>query len=92
MSVVEHRKYHDVCEMKSGCRVPRGRVEWLMCFQGVFFVCVYTGMPESLLYCSLHDPVSPCPAGYVTNKVCSQKDLHGCNFVQESQPTVFFRG
>lgn len=46
--------------------------------------CVYTGMPESLLYCSLHDPVSPCPAGYVTNKVCSQKDLQGCTFVPGS--------
>ncbi|KAM5336751.1 queuine tRNA-ribosyltransferase accessory subunit 2 isoform 2-T2 [Glossophaga mutica] len=28
-------------------------------------------MPESLFYCSLHDPVSPCPAGYVTNKSVS---------------------
>ncbi|XP_062958822.1 queuine tRNA-ribosyltransferase accessory subunit 2 isoform X2 [Cynocephalus volans] len=28
-------------------------------------------MPESLLYCSLHDPVSPCPAGYITNKSVS---------------------
>lgn len=34
--------------------------------------CVYTGMPESLVYCSLHDPVSPGPSGYVTNKVRSQ--------------------
>ncbi|XP_022410734.1 queuine tRNA-ribosyltransferase accessory subunit 2 isoform X3 [Delphinapterus leucas] len=31
----------------------------------------FIGMPESLLYCSLHDPVSPCPAGYVTNKCLS---------------------
>lgn len=31
----------------------------------------FIGMPESLLYCSLHDPVSPCPAGYVTNKSVS---------------------
>ncbi|XP_023573394.1 queuine tRNA-ribosyltransferase accessory subunit 2 isoform X2 [Octodon degus] len=28
-------------------------------------------MPEMLVYCSLHDPVSPCPAGYVTNKSAS---------------------
>ncbi|XP_035299370.1 queuine tRNA-ribosyltransferase accessory subunit 2 isoform X3 [Cricetulus griseus] len=28
-------------------------------------------MPESLFYCSLHDPVSPGPAGYVTNKSVS---------------------
>lgn len=31
----------------------------------------FIGMPESLLYCSLHDPVSPCPTGYVTNKSVS---------------------
>ncbi|XP_007516376.1 queuine tRNA-ribosyltransferase accessory subunit 2 [Erinaceus europaeus] len=31
----------------------------------------FIGMPESLLYCSLHDPVRPCPAGYVTNKSVS---------------------
>ncbi|XP_020735344.2 queuine tRNA-ribosyltransferase accessory subunit 2 [Odocoileus virginianus] len=31
----------------------------------------FIGMPELLLYCSLHDPVSPCPAGYVTNKSVS---------------------
>uniref|UniRef100_A0A4X2L523 Queuine tRNA-ribosyltransferase accessory subunit 2 n=1 Tax=Vombatus ursinus TaxID=29139 RepID=A0A4X2L523_VOMUR len=29
----------------------------------------FIGMPESMFYCSLHDPVNPCPAGYVTNKV-----------------------
>lgn len=45
-------------------------------------------MPESLLYCSLHDPVSPCPLGYVTNKVCSQTFLQGYNFVPGSQPPV----
>ncbi|XP_033623968.1 queuine tRNA-ribosyltransferase accessory subunit 2 isoform X1 [Fukomys damarensis] len=31
----------------------------------------FIGMPESLVYCSLHDPVSPCPSGYVTNKSVS---------------------
>ncbi|KAM6223396.1 queuine tRNA-ribosyltransferase accessory subunit 2 [Rhynchocyon petersi] len=31
----------------------------------------FIGMPESLLYCSLHDPVNPCPTGYVTNKTVS---------------------
>ncbi|KAM4887314.1 queuine tRNA-ribosyltransferase accessory subunit 2 [Thomomys bottae] len=31
----------------------------------------FIGMPESLLYCSLHDPVNPCPSGYVTNKSVS---------------------
>ncbi|XP_053421708.1 queuine tRNA-ribosyltransferase accessory subunit 2 [Nycticebus coucang] len=31
----------------------------------------FIGMPESVLYCSLHDPVIPCPAGYVTNKSVS---------------------
>ncbi|XP_075398621.1 queuine tRNA-ribosyltransferase accessory subunit 2 [Tenrec ecaudatus] len=31
----------------------------------------FIGMPDSLFYCSLHDPVSPCPAGYVTNKSVS---------------------
>ncbi|XP_008766984.1 queuine tRNA-ribosyltransferase accessory subunit 2 isoform X5 [Rattus norvegicus] len=28
-------------------------------------------MPDSLFYCSLHDPVSPGPPGYVTNKSVS---------------------
>ncbi|XP_055965388.1 queuine tRNA-ribosyltransferase accessory subunit 2 isoform X1 [Sorex fumeus] len=31
----------------------------------------FIGMPDSLFYCSLHDPVSPCPSGYVTNKSVS---------------------
>nr|XP_048278558.1 queuine tRNA-ribosyltransferase accessory subunit 2 isoform X1 [Myodes glareolus]XP_048278559.1 queuine tRNA-ribosyltransferase accessory subunit 2 isoform X1 [Myodes glareolus]XP_048278561.1 queuine tRNA-ribosyltransferase accessory subunit 2 isoform X1 [Myodes glareolus] len=31
----------------------------------------FIGMPESLVYCSLHDPVSPGPSGYVTNKSVS---------------------
>ncbi|EMP33674.1 Queuine tRNA-ribosyltransferase subunit QTRTD1 [Chelonia mydas] len=29
----------------------------------------FIGMPESVLYCSLHDPGSPCPPGYNNNKV-----------------------
>uniref|UniRef100_F7HW84 Queuine tRNA-ribosyltransferase accessory subunit 2 n=1 Tax=Callithrix jacchus TaxID=9483 RepID=F7HW84_CALJA len=37
----------------------------------------FIGMPESLLYCSLHDPVSPCPAGYVTNKTVSVWGVSG---------------
>nr|XP_012319408.1 queuine tRNA-ribosyltransferase accessory subunit 2 isoform X1 [Aotus nancymaae] len=37
----------------------------------------FIGMPESLLYCSLHDPVSPCPAGYVTNKSASVWGVSG---------------
>ncbi|XP_078088571.1 queuine tRNA-ribosyltransferase accessory subunit 2 isoform X2 [Mustelus asterias] len=28
-------------------------------------------MPESVLYCSLYDPASPCPPGYNTNKTVS---------------------
>ncbi|XP_067896590.1 queuine tRNA-ribosyltransferase accessory subunit 2 isoform X3 [Heterodontus francisci] len=31
----------------------------------------FIGMPESVLYCSLHDPASPCPSGYNTNKTAS---------------------
>uniref|UniRef100_H0VQ07 Queuine tRNA-ribosyltransferase accessory subunit 2 n=1 Tax=Cavia porcellus TaxID=10141 RepID=H0VQ07_CAVPO len=37
----------------------------------------FIGMPEMLLYCSLHDPVSPCPAGYVTNKVLQKSMIIG---------------
>ncbi|KAF6385392.1 queuine tRNA-ribosyltransferase accessory subunit 2 [Rhinolophus ferrumequinum] len=37
----------------------------------------FIGMPESLLYCSLHDPVSPCPAGHVTNKVLKKSTIIG---------------
>uniref|UniRef100_G3SVF1 Queuine tRNA-ribosyltransferase accessory subunit 2 n=1 Tax=Loxodonta africana TaxID=9785 RepID=G3SVF1_LOXAF len=37
----------------------------------------FIGMPESLLYCSLHDPVSPCPAGYITNKVLQKSVIIG---------------
>ncbi|XP_050815114.1 queuine tRNA-ribosyltransferase accessory subunit 2 isoform X2 [Gopherus flavomarginatus] len=29
----------------------------------------FIGMPESVLYCSLHDPGTPCPPGYNNNKV-----------------------
>uniref|UniRef100_A0A674HTZ1 Queuine tRNA-ribosyltransferase accessory subunit 2 n=1 Tax=Taeniopygia guttata TaxID=59729 RepID=A0A674HTZ1_TAEGU len=28
----------------------------------------FMGMPDAVLYCSLHDPVTPCPSGYNTNK------------------------
>ncbi|KAM9036147.1 queuine tRNA-ribosyltransferase accessory subunit 2 isoform X1 [Sarcophilus harrisii] len=31
----------------------------------------FIGMPESVFYCSLHDPVNTCPPGYVTNKSVS---------------------
>ncbi|KFO91979.1 Queuine tRNA-ribosyltransferase subunit QTRTD1, partial [Buceros rhinoceros silvestris] len=31
----------------------------------------FPGMPEAVLYCSLHDPVAPCPSGYNTNKKVS---------------------
>ncbi|XP_065429424.1 queuine tRNA-ribosyltransferase accessory subunit 2 isoform X1 [Chrysemys picta bellii] len=30
-----------------------------------------TSMPESVLYCSLHDPGTPCPPGYNNNKTVS---------------------
>ncbi|XP_064376414.1 palmitoyltransferase ZDHHC23 isoform X2 [Dromaius novaehollandiae] len=28
----------------------------------------FIGMPDTVLYCSLQDPVAPCPSGYNTNK------------------------
>uniref|UniRef100_UPI00398EF6B0 queuine tRNA-ribosyltransferase accessory subunit 2 isoform X2 n=1 Tax=Pristiophorus japonicus TaxID=55135 RepID=UPI00398EF6B0 len=31
----------------------------------------FIGMPDSVLYCSLHDPANPCPSGYNTNKTVS---------------------
>ncbi|XP_074450698.1 queuine tRNA-ribosyltransferase accessory subunit 2 [Larus michahellis] len=31
----------------------------------------FIGMPDAVLYCSLHDPVTPCPSGYNTNKTVS---------------------
>ncbi|KAK2544490.1 Qtrtd1 [Columba livia] len=31
----------------------------------------FIGMPDTVLYCSLHDPVTPCPSGYNTNKTVS---------------------
>ncbi|KAJ7424642.1 hypothetical protein WISP_27796 [Willisornis vidua] len=31
----------------------------------------FIGMPDTVLYCSLHDPASPCPSGYNTNKAVS---------------------
>uniref|UniRef100_A0A8C8TCT7 Queuine tRNA-ribosyltransferase accessory subunit 2 n=1 Tax=Peromyscus maniculatus bairdii TaxID=230844 RepID=A0A8C8TCT7_PERMB len=37
----------------------------------------FIGMPDSLFYCSLHDPVSPGPAGYVTNKVLQKSVVIG---------------
>ncbi|KAF1473799.1 Queuine tRNA-ribosyltransferase accessory subunit 2, partial [Pygoscelis antarcticus] len=32
---------------------------------------LFPGMPDAVLYCSLHDPVAPCPSGYNTNKTVS---------------------
>ncbi|XP_008766983.1 queuine tRNA-ribosyltransferase accessory subunit 2 isoform X4 [Rattus norvegicus] len=37
----------------------------------------FIGMPDSLFYCSLHDPVSPGPPGYVTNKVLQKSVIIG---------------
>ncbi|NXN98064.1 QTRT2 ribosyltransferase, partial [Rhinopomastus cyanomelas] len=31
----------------------------------------FIGVPDAVLYCSLHDPVAPCPSGYSTNKTVS---------------------
>ncbi|XP_071615708.1 queuine tRNA-ribosyltransferase accessory subunit 2 isoform X1 [Heliangelus exortis] len=31
----------------------------------------FIGMPDVVLYCSLHDPVTRCPSGYNTNKTVS---------------------
>ncbi|NXG41260.1 QTRT2 ribosyltransferase, partial [Psilopogon haemacephalus] len=31
----------------------------------------FIGMPDTVLYCSLLDPVAPCPSGYNTNKTVS---------------------
>ncbi|KAM4700058.1 queuine tRNA-ribosyltransferase accessory subunit 2 isoform 2-T3 [Discoglossus pictus] len=31
----------------------------------------FAGMPDAVLYCSINDPVAPCPAGYNTNKTVS---------------------
>uniref|UniRef100_A0A8B9BYI0 Queuine tRNA-ribosyltransferase accessory subunit 2 n=1 Tax=Anser brachyrhynchus TaxID=132585 RepID=A0A8B9BYI0_9AVES len=31
----------------------------------------FVGMPDTAMYCSLHDPVTPCPSGYNTNKTVS---------------------
>ncbi|XP_015196650.2 queuine tRNA-ribosyltransferase accessory subunit 2 isoform X1 [Lepisosteus oculatus] len=31
----------------------------------------FAGLHDTVLYCSLHDPAAPCPAGYVTNKTVS---------------------
>ncbi|XP_041823771.1 queuine tRNA-ribosyltransferase accessory subunit 2 isoform X2 [Melanotaenia boesemani] len=31
----------------------------------------FAGLHETLLYCSLHDPATPCPTGYTTNKTVS---------------------
>lgn len=28
-----------------------------------------TGLHDTVVYCSLHDPATPCPAGYTTTKV-----------------------
>ncbi|XP_029934926.1 queuine tRNA-ribosyltransferase accessory subunit 2 isoform X2 [Myripristis murdjan] len=31
----------------------------------------FAGLHDTVLYCSLHDPVTPCPAGHITNKTVS---------------------
>lgn len=31
----------------------------------------FSGLHDTLLYCSLHDPAAPCPTGYTTNKTVS---------------------
>uniref|UniRef100_A0A3Q4AH81 Queuine tRNA-ribosyltransferase accessory subunit 2 n=1 Tax=Mola mola TaxID=94237 RepID=A0A3Q4AH81_MOLML len=31
----------------------------------------FAGLHDTVLYCSLHDPATPCPTGYTTNKTVS---------------------
>ncbi|XP_071398128.1 queuine tRNA-ribosyltransferase accessory subunit 2-like isoform X2 [Centroberyx affinis] len=31
----------------------------------------FAGLRDTVLYCSLHDPVTPCPTGHITNKTVS---------------------
>ncbi|XP_051266405.1 queuine tRNA-ribosyltransferase accessory subunit 2 isoform X1 [Dicentrarchus labrax] len=31
----------------------------------------FSGLHDTVLYCSLHDPATPCPTGYTTNKTVS---------------------
>ncbi|KAM4606171.1 queuine tRNA-ribosyltransferase accessory subunit 2 isoform 2-T2 [Polymixia lowei] len=31
----------------------------------------FAGIHDTVLYCSLHDPVTPCPTGHITNKTVS---------------------
>uniref|UniRef100_UPI003AAAB135 queuine tRNA-ribosyltransferase accessory subunit 2 isoform X1 n=1 Tax=Centroberyx gerrardi TaxID=166262 RepID=UPI003AAAB135 len=31
----------------------------------------FAGLRDTVLYCSLHDPVAPCPTGHITNKTVS---------------------
>ncbi|XP_071341278.1 queuine tRNA-ribosyltransferase accessory subunit 2 isoform X2 [Trachinotus anak] len=31
----------------------------------------FSGLHDTVLYCSLHDPAAPCPSGYTTNKTVS---------------------
>lgn len=41
---------------------------------------LYAGLHDTVLYCSLHDPATPCPTGYTTNKVrlsfCLEEQIH----------------
>ncbi|XP_056290466.1 queuine tRNA-ribosyltransferase accessory subunit 2 isoform X2 [Pseudoliparis swirei] len=34
-------------------------------------VTKFAGLRDTVLYCSLHDPATPCPTGYTTNKTVS---------------------
>ncbi|TNN88833.1 Queuine tRNA-ribosyltransferase subunit qtrtd1 [Liparis tanakae] len=34
-------------------------------------VMKFAGLRDTVLYCSLHDPATPCPTGYTTNKTVS---------------------
>ncbi|XP_025938367.1 queuine tRNA-ribosyltransferase accessory subunit 2 isoform X1 [Apteryx rowi] len=46
----------------------------------------FIGMPDTVLYCSLQDPVAPCPSGYNTNKTVS---LWGNSGRMEMTPSKF---
>jgi len=62
----------------------------LFWFMKVYFVPValFPGMPDTVLYCSLHDPVTPRPSGYNTNKVTAKTCKNTLKVPKRNLPVI----
>lgn len=52
--------------------IEKSVMEWYEEETLMAFISLPSGLHDTVVYCSLHDPAAPNPPGYITNKVRSK--------------------